>query len=103
MRARTRSLSVSLCVQAGIGIFSILFLCVCVQQERHIAYKFESGWEVGVIKVFDKQGPHAGKFSVKYKDDPNWWTHSLLRESYGKDKHWVLLRLLSSDSARSHL
>ena len=30
---------------------------------------------------------HAGKFSVKYKDDPNWWTHSLLREGYGKDKH----------------
>ncbi len=38
-----------------------------------------------------KKGLHAGKFSVKYKDDPNWWTHSLLREGYGKDKHWVLL------------
>jgi hypothetical protein len=24
-----------------------------------------------VIKAFDKKGPHAGKFSVKYKDDPN--------------------------------
>jgi len=35
----------------------------------------------------------------KYKDDPNWWTHSLLREGYGKDKHWVLLRLPSRDSA----
>jgi hypothetical protein len=22
---------------------------------------------------------------MKYKDDPNWWTHSLLREGYGKD------------------
>jgi hypothetical protein len=44
-----------------------------------------------VIKAFDKKGPHAGKFSVKYKDDPNWWTLSLLREGYGKDKHWVLL------------
>jgi len=43
-------------------------------------------------------GPHAGKFSVKYKDDPNWWTHSLLREGYGKDKHWVLLGLPSRDS-----
>ncbi len=31
---------------------------------------------VGVIKVFDKKGPHACKFSMKYKDDPNWWTHS---------------------------
>jgi hypothetical protein len=61
-----------------------------VQQGRHIAHKFESGWEVGVIKAFDT-GPHAGKFSVKYKDDPNWWTRSLLREGYGKDKHWVLL------------
>jgi hypothetical protein len=39
-----------------------------------------------VIKAFDKKGPHAGKFSVKYKDDPNWWTHSLLREGYGKEK-----------------
>ena len=45
-----------------------------------------------------KKGPHAGTFSVKYKDDPNWWTHSLLREGYGKDKHWVLLGLPSRDS-----
>jgi hypothetical protein len=51
-----------------------------MQQGRHIAHKFESGWEVAVIKTFDKKGPHAGKFSVKYKDDPNWWTHPLLRE-----------------------
>jgi hypothetical protein len=34
-----------------------------------------------VIKAFDKKGPHACKFSVKYMDDPNWLTHSLLRES----------------------
>ena len=67
------------------------------------------------------KGPHAGKFSVKYKDDPNWWTHSLLREGYGKDKkykddpnwwthsllregygkdkHWVLMGLPSRDFA----
>jgi hypothetical protein len=70
-----------------------------MQQGRYIAHKFESGWEVGVIKAFDKKGPHAGKFSVKYKDDPNWWTHSLLREGCGKDKHWVLLGLPSRDSA----
>ena len=44
-----------------------------MQQGRYIAHKFESGWEVGVIKAFDKKGLHAGKFSVKYKDDPNWW------------------------------
>jgi hypothetical protein len=60
-----------------------------------MARKFESGWEVAVIKAVVKKGPHAGKFSVKYKGDPNWWTHSLVREGYGKDKHWVLLRLLS--------
>ena len=36
-------------------------------------------------KVKGREGPHAGKFSVKYKDDPSWWTHSLLREGYGKD------------------
>jgi hypothetical protein len=75
-------------------------MCVCMQQGRYIAHKFESGYrEVGVIKAFDKKGPHAGKFSVKYKDDPNWWTHSLLREGYGQDKHWVLLGLPSCDSA----
>ena len=45
-------------------------MCACVQQGRYIAHKFESGWEGGVIKVFDK-GPYACKFSVKYKDDPN--------------------------------
>ena len=54
-------------------------MCARVQQGRHIAYKFESGWEVGVIKAFDMKGPHAGKFSVKYKDHPNWWTNSLLQ------------------------
>ena len=82
-----------------------------MQQGRYITHKFESGWEVGVIKAFDegpsrwkfpsrwKKGPHAGNFSVKYKDDPNWWTHSLLRDGYGKDKHWVLLGLPSRDSA----
>ncbi len=25
-------------------------------QGRYIAHKFESGWEVGVIKAFDKKG-----------------------------------------------
>ncbi len=77
-------------------------LVVLQQGGWYIAHKFESEWEVGVIKAFDKKGPLAGKFSVKYKNDPNWCTHSLLREGYGKDKHWVLLRLLSRDSARSH-
>jgi len=70
-----------------------------VQQGRHITHKFGSGWEVGAIKAFDKKGSHTGKFSLKYKDDPNGWTHFLLHEGYGTDKHWVLLRLLSRDSA----
>jgi hypothetical protein len=39
-----------------------------MQQRRHIAHKFVSGWEVGVIKAFDQKGPHAGKFSVKYEE-----------------------------------
>ena len=48
---------------------------------------------MGQVKAFDKKGPHTGMFSVKYKDDPNYYTHSLLREDYGKDKNWVLLGL----------
>ena len=82
-----------------VDLHFFIFVCVCMQQGRYIAYKFESGWEVGVKKDFDKKGPHAVKFSVKYKDDPNWWTHFLLREGYGKVKHWVLLRLPNRDSA----
>jgi hypothetical protein len=38
-------------------------------------------------------------FSVKYKDDPNWWTHSLLREGYGKDKH---LAFVSARTNKRH-
>ena len=75
-----------------------MFVCVHATGKKHRT-QVQSGWEVGVIKAFDKKGPHAGKFSVKYKDDPNWWTNSLLRDGYGKDQHWVLLRLLSRDSA----
>ena len=51
-----------------------------------------------MIKAFDKKGHYAAKFSVNYKNDPNWWTHSLLREGYGKDKHWFLLGLPNRDS-----
>jgi hypothetical protein len=62
-----------------------------------------------VIKAFDK-GPHAGKFSVKYKNDPNWWTHSLLREGYAKGKRVAsvpgdrgkLRQSLQSNAARIH-
>jgi hypothetical protein len=95
-----RARAPSICVRENLYLHFLNFVCVCVcvQQGRYIAHKFESGWEVEVIKAFDKKGPHAGKFSVKYKDDPNWWTHSLLHD-YGKDQHVVLLRLLSRDSA----
>ena len=65
----------SICVRENCYLHFLNFVCVYVQQGRHIAHKFERGWEVGVIKAYDKKGPHAGKFSVKYKDDPNWWTH----------------------------
>ncbi len=53
-----------------------------------------------MIKAFDEEGPSRWQVQrVKYKGDPNWWTHSLLREGYEKDKHWVLLGLSSRDSA----
>jgi hypothetical protein len=64
VRARDVDVFVRICIA-----FSDFCLCACMQQGRYIAQKFESGWEVGVIKAFDKKGPHAGKFSVKYKDD----------------------------------
>jgi hypothetical protein len=85
----------SICVRENLHLHFLNFVCVCVQQGRYIAHNFESGWEVGSRPL---TSPHAGKFSVKCKDDPNWWTHSPLREGYGKDKHWVLLRLFSRDS-----
>jgi hypothetical protein len=72
-----------------------------LQQGKYIAHKFESGWEVGVIKAFDKKGPHAGNFSVKYKDDPNWWTHSLLREGYENNQQCVLLLFLLQSERES--
>ena len=35
---------------------------VCVRATGKVhAHRFESRWEVGVIKAFDKKGPHAGK------------------------------------------
>jgi hypothetical protein len=82
-----------------------------MQQGRYIAHKFESGWEVGVIKAFDEgpsrwqvqEGPSRWQVQREVQgycwDDPIWWTHSLLREGYAKDKHWVLLGLPGRDSA----
>jgi hypothetical protein len=53
-RARRGYVFARICI-----FFSDFCLCVCMQQGshaaggRHIAHKFESGWEVGVIKAFD--------------------------------------------------
>jgi hypothetical protein len=57
----------SICVRENLHLHFLNFFCVCVQQGRHIALKFERAWEVGVIQAFDKKGPHADKFSVKYR------------------------------------
>jgi hypothetical protein len=54
----------SICVRENLYLHFLNFVCWCACKGS--AHKFESGLEVGVIKVFDKKGPHAGKFSVKY-------------------------------------
>jgi hypothetical protein len=36
---------------------------VGVRATGKVTHKFDKGWEVGVIKFFDKKGPHAGKSS----------------------------------------
>jgi hypothetical protein len=46
------------CVRQNLYLHFVNFVCVCVQQRRHIAHKFASGWKVGVIKAFDKKNPH---------------------------------------------
>jgi hypothetical protein len=60
----------SICVCENLCLHFLNFVCVCMQQGRYIAHKFESGWQVGVIKTFDKKDPswvlHAGKFNVKF-------------------------------------
>jgi hypothetical protein len=94
----------SICVRENLYVHFLNFVCVCVRAtgkaHRSQVREWVGGWSYQcVIKACNKKGPHAGKFSVKYKDDPNWRTHSLLREGYGKEKHWVLLRLLSRASA----
>jgi len=58
---------------------------------RYIAHRFETGWEVGMIKGVEGRGKNKGYFSVKYKTDKNLWLHELDVESYGVDKAWVLL------------
>jgi hypothetical protein len=82
-RARARDVRIFIC------IFWILFVWVRATGKAHCTQVRELTLTL--------------KFSVKYKDDPNWWTHSLLREGYGKHQHWVtvLLRFVSRDSAWS--
>ena len=51
----------SRCVRENLQLHFLIFvLCVCMQQGRYIAHKFESGWEVGVIKAFE-EGPSRWK------------------------------------------
>ncbi len=52
---RVRARDVDMCSWEFAFAFSDFCLCVCMQQGRYIAHKFESGWEVGVIKAFDKK------------------------------------------------
>ena len=35
---------------ACVSVLVFVYVCVCLQ-EMHIAHKFESGWDVGVIKA----------------------------------------------------
>jgi len=42
----------------------------------------------GEIKTFDKKGLHAGKFSVKYKGDINWWMKVYRVKQYAKSERW---------------
>ena len=48
----------SICVRENLHLHFLIFVCVCMQQGRYIAHKFESGWEVEVIKAFglDEEG-----------------------------------------------
>ena len=41
-----------------------------------------------MIKTFDKKGLHAGKFSVKYKGDINWWMKVYRVKQYAKSERW---------------
>ena len=62
----------SICVRENLYLHFLNFVCVCACNRKGTSpHKCGSGWEFGVIKAFDKEDPHAGKFSVKYKDDPN--------------------------------
>ena len=45
----------SICVRENLHLHFLIFVCVCCTQGRHIAHKFESGWEVGVIKAFERR------------------------------------------------
>jgi hypothetical protein len=45
----------SICVGENLYLHFLNFsLCVCVQQGMYIAHKFESGWEVEVMKALSR-------------------------------------------------
>ncbi len=90
MRARVSAPSIR--VRENLYLHFLNFVCVCDsvcacnrEVTPHTSSRMDGRLEC-VIKSFDKKGPHAGTFSVKYKDDPNWWTHSLVREGFVMEK-----------------
>jgi hypothetical protein len=106
----SRALSVTDCVQSALlcallhGLReSAQLSCSLLEQiigsRQACSEAAGSGVPVAPWVKIDKKGPDVVKLSVKYKDNPNWWTHSLLREGYGKDKYWVLLGLPGRDAA----
>jgi hypothetical protein len=53
---------------------------------RFIAYKFSTGWAVGVVKGVEKKSSVAGQFAVKYKS-----------ETYLKNKEHCCVHLTNLD------
>jgi hypothetical protein len=64
-----------------------------ILKKRFIAHRFQTGWEVGGVRLVEKRGANQGSFCIKYKTDKNLWLHELRKEDYGADKVWVLLNI----------
>ena len=76
-----------MCVRDNLCLHFLNFVCVCVcacnrEGTSHSSSRVDGRLEssrLSSTSFFDKKDPHAGKFIMKYKNDPNWWTHFLLR------------------------
>jgi hypothetical protein len=44
----------SICVRENLHLHFLIFVCVFACNREGTSHKLESGWEVGVIKAFDK-------------------------------------------------